>query len=72
MGKQSLRQWYIMCYELMLKKNFQKSSFDWCVYFKEIQKGKFIYLLLYVDDMVIACVDMEEAAKLKAQLNTEF
>jgi hypothetical protein len=34
--------------------------------------GSAIYLLLYVDDMLIAAKDKSEIAKLKAQLNLEF
>ena len=35
-------------------------------------EGSTIYLLLYVDDMLIAAKDKKEIAKLKAQLNNEF
>lgn len=31
-----------------------------------------MYLLLYVDDMLIAFSDMEEIQRLKAELNKEF
>ncbi|GKB23082.1 transposable element [Tanacetum coccineum] len=34
--------------------------------------GSLIYLLLYVDDMLVAAKDMEEVKKLKIILNTEF
>ncbi|GJY08330.1 retrovirus-related pol polyprotein from transposon TNT 1-94 [Tanacetum coccineum] len=34
--------------------------------------GSLIYLLLYVDDMLVAAKDMEEVKKLKILLNTEF
>ncbi|GJX75491.1 transposable element [Tanacetum coccineum] len=34
--------------------------------------GSLIYLLLYVDDMLVAAKDMEEIKKLKILLNTEF
>ncbi|GJU39610.1 putative reverse transcriptase domain-containing protein [Tanacetum coccineum] len=32
-----------------------RSSYDSCVYFMEFALGMYIYLLLYVDDMLIAC-----------------
>jgi ATP-binding cassette subfamily B (MDR/TAP) protein 1 len=38
----------------------------------KIVNGSAIYLLLYVDDMLIAAKDKLEIAKLKAQLNKEF
>ncbi|GJV60391.1 retrotransposon protein, putative, ty1-copia subclass [Tanacetum coccineum] len=34
--------------------------------------GSLIYLLLYVDDMLVAAKDIEEVKKLKILLNTEF
>ncbi|GJW77493.1 protein NLRC3 [Tanacetum coccineum] len=39
---------------------------------REAPSGSLIYLLLYVDDMLVAAKDMEEIKKLKILLNTEF
>lgn len=50
--KQSPRQWYKRFDAHMLKHEFKRISYDTCVYYKEYDNGKFIYLLLYVDDMV--------------------
>ncbi|KAH9672650.1 hypothetical protein KPL70_017818 [Citrus sinensis] len=47
-------------------------SYDCCVYFKEISGGGMIYLLLYVDDMLIACHDMEGINHLKKLLSRKF
>ncbi|KAH9770104.1 hypothetical protein KPL71_012259 [Citrus sinensis] len=47
-------------------------SYDCCVYFKETSGGEMIYLLLYVDDMLIACHDKEEINHLKKLLRREF
>ncbi|KAH9771353.1 Integrase catalytic domain-containing protein [Citrus sinensis] len=38
----------------------------------KLQEGFFIYLLLYVDDMLIASKSKDEIEKLKTQLNQEF
>uniref|UniRef100_A0A803KP57 Reverse transcriptase Ty1/copia-type domain-containing protein n=1 Tax=Chenopodium quinoa TaxID=63459 RepID=A0A803KP57_CHEQI len=43
-----------------------------CVYFKELEGGSFIYLLLYVDDMLVACKNMIEVNNLKRLLSSEF
>ncbi|GJU78181.1 retrotransposon protein, putative, ty1-copia subclass [Tanacetum coccineum] len=51
--------------------NFKRSDYDSCVYFKSVN-GSPIYLLLYVDDMLIAAKDKTEVANLKAQLSKEF
>ena len=42
------------------------------MYFRKLQEGSFLYLLLYVDDMLIASKSKDEIEKLKTQLNQEF
>ena len=51
---------------------FQRRSYDSCVYFKEVSDGSFAYLLLYVDDMLIAAKDMREIIKVKAHFSKVF
>ncbi|KAH9687674.1 hypothetical protein KPL70_014852 [Citrus sinensis] len=70
--KQSPRQWYLRFDEFMQLHEFIKCSYDCCVYYKTIKDGLYIYLLLYVDDMLVACKDREEIDKLKVLLNSEF
>ena len=70
--KQSPRQWYRRFDDFMLHCGFTRSKYDGCVYFKALNNSKRMYLLLYVDDMLIACEDMEEIHKLKNQLGGEF
>ncbi|KAG8498286.1 hypothetical protein CXB51_006980 [Gossypium anomalum] len=55
--KQSPRQWYKRFDSFMTSHDFKRSSFDSCVYFKKNSDGSFMYLLLYVDDMLIATKD---------------
>ncbi|KAH9647382.1 hypothetical protein KPL70_025173 [Citrus sinensis] len=43
-----------------------------CVYSKALTSGNFIYLLLYVDDMLLACKQREELEWLKGELSSEF
>ena len=69
--KQSPRQWYKRFDSFMLSQKFRRSNYDSCVYLKVVD-GSAIYLLLYVDDMLIAAKDKSEIAKLKAQLSSEF
>nr|CAD40121.3 OSJNBa0061C06.5 [Oryza sativa Japonica Group] len=69
--KQSPRQWYKRFDSFMLSQKFRRSNYDSCVYVK-VADGSAIYLLLYVDDMLIAAKDKSEIAKLKAQLSSEF
>ncbi|KAG8486285.1 hypothetical protein CXB51_019701 [Gossypium anomalum] len=70
--KQSARQWYKRFDSFMTSHDFKRSSFDSCVYFKKNSDGSFVYLLLYVDDMLIATKDKREIKKVKAQLSEEF
>ena len=69
--KQSPRQWYKRFDSFMLSHGFKRSDYDSCVYLKTVNDLA-IYLLLYVDDMLIAAKDKSEIAKLKAQLNKKF
>jgi len=49
-----------------------KSKHDSCVFLKRLSNKYFIYLLLYIDDMLIAFSDMAKINKLKALLKSKF
>ena len=51
--KQSPCQWYKRFDTFMIVQKFTPSKFDHCVYFKRLESDNFIYLLLYVDEMLI-------------------
>ena len=70
--KQSPRQWYKRFDSFMLGHGFSRSMYDSCVYFRKLDDGSFIYLLLYVDDMLIAAKNITDINHLKALLNGEF
>ena len=70
--KQSTRQWYKRFDTFMIGNGYHSSEYDNCVYHKDLFDGSFIYLLLYVDDMLIACKKMFEINDLKTQLQKEF
>ena len=65
--KQSPRQWYKRFDSFMLSHGFKRSEYDRCVYIN-IVDGSPIYLLLYVDDMLIAAKSREEITTLKKLL----
>ena len=56
----------------MVTHKYHKSSYDNCVYIKKLDNGSFFYLLLYVDDMLIAATNKHEICNLKALLSGEF
>ena len=56
----------------MISQNFKRCNYDSCVYFQKCHDGSFVYLLLYVDDMLIAAKDKAQINAVKAQLSKEF
>lgn len=56
----------------MVGNGYCRSKFDNCVYHMKLSNGSFVYLLLYVDDMLVVAKNMFEINKLKAQLSGEF
>lgn len=63
--KQSPRQWNRRFDEFMKLQGFERSLYDSCAYFKSYGSEDMIYLLLYVDDMLVAARDLKEVQKLK-------
>lgn len=70
--KQAPRQWNKRFDRFMSEEKFVRSAHDQCVYIKVISEKEHVYLLLYVDDMLIAAKDMSEVNKLKQRLSEEF
>ncbi|KAH9662850.1 hypothetical protein KPL70_019489 [Citrus sinensis] len=70
--KQSPRQWYKRFDQFIQGQKFTRSEHDHCVCFRRLPDGAFIYLLLYVDDMLIASKNRDEIERLKKQLTSEF
>jgi hypothetical protein len=55
-----------------LTHDFSRCLYDSCVYIKKCEDVSFVYLLLYVDDMLIASKNKIYIQQVKDQLNTEF
>lgn len=70
--KQSPRQWNHRFDEFMKVQGFVQSENDQCVYYKGKELMDSVYLLLYVDDMLIAAKDMKKIQQLKDSLSQEF
>ena len=56
----------------MMNNDFSKTISDHCVFVKNFPDGKFIILLLYVDDMLIVGQDSTMINRLKLELNKSF
>lgn len=70
--KQSPRQCYKRFDEFTNSNDYFKSNYDSCVYFGGLNLGRAIYLLLYINDMLIARKIKVESEKLKRLLSGEF
>ena len=70
--KQSLRQWYKRFDKFIISCAYTRSLYDPCVYFHKLPSGEYIYLLLYVDNILIASTNRSSIDKLKVQLSSEF
>lgn len=56
----------------MTKQGFSKSYYDTCLYYHESDIKDVIYLLLYVDDMLIISKERSKVNLVKEMLNSEF
>jgi hypothetical protein len=56
----------------MIKIGYRRCEYDCCMYVRSLDDGSFIFLLLYVDDMLIAAKSIVEVNKLKVLLSREF
>ncbi|KAL6181625.1 hypothetical protein ACLB2K_048276 [Fragaria x ananassa] len=70
--KQSPRQWYKRFDSYMIEIGYIRSPYDCCVYYNKVTNGSLIYLVMYVDDMLIAAENKSDIQKLKGLLSAEF
>ncbi|KAJ4715305.1 Retrovirus-related Pol polyprotein from transposon TNT 1-94 [Melia azedarach] len=67
--KQSPRQWYKRFDSYMIEIGYTRSLYYCCVYYSKATNGSLIYLVLYVDDMLIAAENKSDVKKLKDLLS---
>lgn len=65
-------QWYKHFDSLMVDIRYLRSEYDSFVYHKRLSNDSYIYFLLYVDDMLIACKHSSEINKVNTKLSGEF
>jgi hypothetical protein len=70
--KQAPRKWYLKFDRFMTEQGYSRCHSDHCVYFKRIENGSYIILLLYVDDMLVAGSNMQDINVLKKKLANSF
>jgi hypothetical protein len=69
--KQSPRMWYQKFDTYILGLGFVRSRADHCVYSKQVG-NHFIYVVLYVDDMLLIGNNMDVIKEVKSQLSSKF
>ena len=69
--KQSARAWNTKVNDVLLSHGFSRSKADQCLYAK-CHQNKWMYVLAYVDDLIIVHEDEDEINRLGQILNQEF
>ena len=69
--KQSGRNWNMLLHKCLIENNFTQSSVDHCVYRKEVGEKK-VFVLIWVDDIILAASDNELMNETKMMLQERF
>jgi hypothetical protein len=69
--KQASRQWYLKFDNTIRKFGFKENVEDNCIYAK-LKNGKYIFLVLYVDDILLASNDVSLLQETKKFLSSHF
>ena len=69
--KQASRQWYLEFDETIRKFGFKENEEDNCIYAK-FKNGKYIFLVLYVDDILLTSSDVNLLLETKKFLSSNF
>lgn len=56
----------------MIEVRYTRSEYDNCVYFRGLSDISYIYLLFYVNDMLIITKSLVEVNKVKSHFSMEF
>ena len=69
--KQAAKNWYQELSNFLIQQGFERSKHDYCLFLKNKENGK-LYVLTWVDDLVIAGNSQNEIEKLKSSLESKF
>ena len=69
--KQASRQWYYKFHEVVVSFGFETNAVEDCVYHK-FSGNKHIFLILYVDDILLATKDKKILHEIKRFLSKKF
>ncbi|KAG9449432.1 hypothetical protein H6P81_009397 [Aristolochia fimbriata] len=69
--KQASRQWYLKFHDVISSFEFVESVMDQCIY-QKVSESKICFLVLYVDDILLATNDKGILQQMKQFLSTHF
>ena len=69
--KQASRQWYLKFEEVITRHSFKENVVDRCIYMK-VSESCFIFLVLYVDDILLATNETDMLAETNQMLCNHF
>ena len=69
--KQASRQWYAKLSSTLINARYKQSKEDYSLFIRS-HKGNFIAILVFVDDIILACNNLEQIRKLKKHLGDHF
>ena len=70
-SRYGLKQWYLKFNDTITSFGFKKNTVDRCIYLK-VSGSKFIFLILYVDDILLATNDLGLLSETKKFLSNNF
>ena len=70
--KQSPRAWFSRFSSVVQEFGMIRSAADYSVFYHHLSTGKCIYLIVFVDDIVITGSDQDDIQKLKQHLFNHF
>ena len=69
--KQALRQWYLKFDRIITQNGFKEITIDRCMYLR-VNGSSYIFLVLYVDDILLESNDSNLLIETKHMLSTHF
>ena len=68
---QASRQWYLKFNDTIISFRFKKNIVNQCIYLK-VSRSKVIFLILYIDDILLATNDLDLLHETKKFLSNNF
>ena len=70
--KQAPRCWYDKLSSWMVSQGFAASQSDPCLFVRQLQRGQYMYVTVWVDDLLIAASSLQAVTAFKASISAVF